>query len=98
MANLQRACSLEQLDTLGLDSLEQRYLRLPVEGPKRVNVLGSALGVPAKTLTSVTEGFLIRAGLLTKDDASRRVLTPEGRRHLLATGTEIIQPPPSGST
>lgn len=97
-ADLQRACSLEQLDTLGLGPLEQKYLRLLLEGPKRVNVLGSALGVPVKTLTSVTEGFLIRAGLLTKDDASRRVLTPEGRRHLLETGTEIIQPPPSEGT
>jgi Holliday junction DNA helicase RuvB len=98
VADLQKACALEQLDTLGLGPLEQKYLWLLMEGPKRVNVLGSMLGVPAKTLSSVTEPFLLRSGLLTKDDASRRVLTPEGRRHLLETGTEIIQPPPSEGT
>lgn len=98
VADLQRACALEQLDTLGLGPLEQKYLRLLMDGPRRVNVLASALGVPAKTLTSVTEPFLIRAGLVDKDDVSRRVLCPEGRRHLLETGTEIIQPPPSEGT
>jgi Holliday junction DNA helicase RuvB len=98
VADLQRACGLEQLDTLGLGPLEQKYLRLLMEGPRRVNVLASALGVPAKTLSSVTEPFLIRAGLVDKDDASRRVLTPEGRRHSLENGLEIIQPPPSEGT
>lgn len=98
MADLQKACSLEQLDHLGLGPLEQKYLWLLIEGPKRVNVLASMLGVPSKTLSSVTEPFLLRAGLLTKDDASRRVLTPEGRRHLLETGPEIVQPPPSEGT
>lgn len=98
VADLQRACALEQLDTLGLGPLEQKYLRLLMDGPRRVNVLASALGVPAKTLTSVTEPYLIRAGLVDKDDVSRRVLCPEGRRHLLETGTEIIQPPPSEGT
>lgn len=98
IADLHRACGLEQLDALGLGPLEQKYLRLLMEGPRRVNLLASSLGVPAKTLTSVTEPFLIRAGLVDKDDASRRVLTPEGRRHLLETGTEIIQPPPLEGT
>jgi Holliday junction DNA helicase RuvB len=95
VADLERACDLEQLDNLGLGPLEQRYLRLLIEGPRRVNVLASALGVPAKTLTSVTEPFLIRAQLVDKDDASRRVLTPKGRRHVLQDRTEIDQPPPS---
>lgn len=98
VADLQRACALEQLDTLGLGPLEQKYLRLLMDGPRRVNVLSSALGVPSKTLSSVTEPFLIRAGLVDKDDASRRVLTTEGRRHLLENGTDIIQPPPSEGT
>jgi Holliday junction DNA helicase RuvB len=95
MADLQKACALEQLDNLGLGPLEQKYLWLLMEGPKRVNVLASMLGVPKPTLSSVTEPFLLRAGLLTKDDSSRRVLTPEGRRHLLENGPEITQPPPS---
>jgi Holliday junction DNA helicase RuvB len=98
VADLQRACELEQLDTLGLGPLEQKYLRLLMEGPKRVNVLASMLGVPAKTLSTVTEPFLLRAGLLTKDDASRRQLTPEGRRQLLGNDSEIRPISPSDGT
>jgi len=95
VADLQRALDLEQLDNLGLGPLESKYLRLLMEGPRRVNVLASALGVPSKTLSSVTEPFLIRAGLVDKDDASRRVLTPEGRRHVLGNGSAIHPQPPS---
>jgi Holliday junction DNA helicase RuvB len=80
--HLRHACRLEGCDSLGLGFLEQKYLRLLLDGPRRVNVLASALGVPSKTLTTVTEAFLIRVGLIDKDDQSRRVLTPKGREHL----------------
>jgi Holliday junction DNA helicase RuvB len=86
-ADLERACALEQLDSLGLGPLEQKYMQLLMEGPKRVNVLASMLGVPAKTLSTVTEPFLLRAKLVCKDDASRRQLTPDGRRHALGNDT-----------
>lgn len=86
--HLLKACGLEHLDTLGLGPLEQRYLHLLVDGPRRVNVLASSLGVPTKTLSSVTEPFLIRAGLLEKDDQSRRVLTGKGRQHLADSSGE----------
>ena len=96
-ADLERACGLEQLDSLGLGPLEQRYLRLLLDGPRRVNLLASALGVPGKQLSSVTEPFLIRKKLVDKDETSRRVLTPEGRRHLLGNGSEIHPQPPSNA-
>jgi len=80
--HLLHSCRLEGCDGLGLGFLEQKYLRLLLDGPRRVNVLASALGVPTKTLTSVTESFLIRSGLIEKDDQSRRVLTPKGREHI----------------
>jgi holliday junction DNA helicase RuvB len=86
--HLLHACRLEGCDSLGLGFLEQRYLHLLVEAPRRVNVLASALGVPTKTLTSVTEPFLIRAGLIDKDEQSRRVLTPKGRNHLQETAQD----------
>lgn len=76
------ACRMETCDSIGLGFLEQKYLRLLIDGPRRVNVLASALGVPTKTLTTVTESFLIRKGLIEKDDQSRRVLTPKGRQHV----------------
>jgi Holliday junction DNA helicase RuvB len=76
---------LEGCDSLGLGFLEQKYLRLLLDGPRRVNVLATNLGVPTKTVTTVTESFLIRCGLIDKDDQSRRVLTPKGREHLAAS-------------
>ena len=93
--DLSMALELEQLDNLGLGPLESKYLKLLLEGPRRVNVLASALGVPSKTLSSVTEPFLIRAGLVDKDDSSKRVLTTEGRRHVLGNSSEIRPLPPS---
>lgn len=88
LGHLEHACRLEGCDTLGLGFLEQKYLRLLLDGPRRVNVLASALGVPRKTLATVTETFLIRAGLIDKDDQSRRVLTPKGREHITASTPE----------
>jgi len=80
--HLERACSLEGIDSLGLGFLEQRYMRLLVDGAKRINVLASSLGVPTKTLSTVQEPFLIRLGLVDKDEQSRRFLTQKGREHL----------------
>jgi len=81
-AHLQRACALEQIDELGLGPTEQVYMRLLAEGPMRLNVIASSLSLPARTISQVTEGFLIRAGLVTKDDQSRRTLTALGYEHL----------------
>jgi len=80
--HLHRACVLEQLDDLGLGPTEQQYLRLLGDGPQRLNVLASSLGLPARTVSQVTEQFLIRAGLVVKDDQSRRQLSAAGYEHL----------------
>jgi Holliday junction DNA helicase RuvB len=80
--HLQRACGLEGLDNLGLGPTEQKFLSLLVDGPLRLNVLASAIGLPTRTVSQVTEPFLIRAGLVTKDDQSRRQLTARGYEHL----------------
>lgn len=85
VAHLRQACELEGIDSRGLGFIEQKYLSLLVDGPRRVNVIASALGVPAKTLTSVQEPILIRLGLIDKDDVSRRYLTSKGREHLFRT-------------
>jgi Holliday junction DNA helicase RuvB len=78
LVHLQRACSLENLDELGCGPTEQDYLRLLTDGPMRLNVIASSLGLPARTVSQVTEPFLIRAGLVAKDDQSRRQLTALG--------------------
>lgn len=81
VAHLERACTLEGIDHLGLGPTEQQYLAILHEGPTRLNVLASRLGLPSKTLAEVTEPFLIRAGLVVKDDQGRRLVTAAGREH-----------------
>ena len=81
VANLERACTLEGIDHLGLGPTEQQYLGILLEGPTRLNMLASRLGLPSRTVAEVTEQFLIRAGLVVKDDQGRRQLSAEGREH-----------------
>jgi Holliday junction DNA helicase RuvB len=86
-ADVQRACQLDQLDELGLDQLEQQYLRVLAEQdrPLRLNVIAARLGLPPATITRVVESFLLRDGLILRTDAGRE-LTPRGRDHLRACG------------
>ena len=81
-----RACVLEQIDDLGLGPLERKYLFIVAEGPARLNVVASVLGLPTRTVSNVTEQFLIRAGLIEKDKAGLRELTVRGREHLAQSG------------
>jgi Holliday junction DNA helicase RuvB len=80
--HLVRACALEGLDEIGLGPTEQQYLAALAEGASRLNVIASLLGLPARTVSQVIEPFLIRAGLILKDDQGRRQLTAEGREHM----------------
>ena len=89
MDHFRKTCVLEAVDCKGLDVNEQRYLTILLDGPQRVNVIASKMGLPRKTLQDVIEGdYLLRSGLIDKDDVSRRVLTPDGLGHarLLAAG------------
>lgn len=80
--HLQRACALEQIDELGLGPTEQQYLRILADGPKRLNVLASLLGLPRRTVAEVAEPFLMRCGLIMKDDQGVRVLSALGHQHV----------------
>ena len=97
-ATFERTCELEQLDPIGLDIIEQRYLHLLREsqGTLRLNVIASSLGLPRATLERSIEPFLIRAGLIQKDDAGRS-LTDRGWQHVspqaVVTGGPTVQPP-----
>lgn len=94
----ERTCELEQLDTIGLDIIEQRYLHLLHEsqGTLRLNVIASSLGLPRATVERSIEPFLIRAGLIQKDDAGRS-LTEQGWQHVAPQPivTERTAIPPS---
>lgn len=85
--HLERACTLEQIDDIGLDATEQQYLAFLAEGPQRLNMLASMLGLPAKTISNVTESFLIRSGMITKDKNGLRMLTGKGMEHLEVLGS-----------
>ena len=88
--HLHRACQLEDIDALGLGPTEQQYLRILADGPSRLNVIASMVGLPARTVSQVTEPFLIRAGLVVKDDQGRRQLTSKGREHLSESSNEAV--------
>jgi Holliday junction DNA helicase RuvB len=90
LAHLERACGLEGIDALGLGPEEQEYLRILAEGDSRLNVIASRLGLPPRTVSQVTEPFLIRAGLVVKDDSARRQLTVLGRTHLASGHSESV--------
>jgi Holliday junction DNA helicase RuvB len=90
VAHLERACLLEQIDSLGLGPTEQEYLRILSEGDSRLNVIASRLGLPPRTVSQVTEPFLLRAGLVGKDDSGRRQLTARGREHLAHSRTQNV--------
>jgi len=89
--HLRKACALEGLDDQGLGPTEQQYLRALADGASRLNVLASVLGLPTRTVSEVTEPFLIRAGLIVKDDQGRRQLTAQGREHLLKSRPDGVQ-------
>jgi Holliday junction DNA helicase RuvB len=100
-ADVEEACRLADVDALGLDNLQQRYLRLLANGPNWLNVLASTLGRPERVLTKRTEPLLLRLGLIAKDRQRRRYLTSLGQRHISperpAPADEPDQPdPPTG--
>lgn len=83
--HFERACELEQLDDLGLGPLERQYLSILADGPTRLNVIASILGLPTRTVSQVTEQFLVRSGLVDKDKSGLRQLTVKGLEHVRRT-------------
>jgi holliday junction DNA helicase RuvB len=81
-AHFQGACTLAEIDELGLGPLERRYLGSIRDGHNRLNMIASNLGTNPRTVSDVLEPALIRLGLIAKDDHARRQLTAGGRDHL----------------
>ena len=80
--HLRRACGVERISDLGLDNVQQKYLHLLGNGPVRLNVLASMLGVSPKVLQKTVEPFLLRSQMIVKTDAGLRTLTETGQIHL----------------
>jgi Holliday junction DNA helicase RuvB len=81
LSDVHRAFEISQTDSLGLDPLEQSYLKQLAESQGlRLNVLSARLGLPARTLQEVVEPYLIQEGLVAKE-GSERVITEKGLKH-----------------
>lgn len=80
--HVEEMLAIEGIDSLGFDPVEQRYLMLLKEsqGPVRLNVLATHLGLPKQTIEMFERDF-IRLGLITKGDKGR-ALTPKGVEHV----------------
>ena len=87
---LRRACEVERISDLGLDNVQQKYLHLLANGPLRLNVLASMLGLSTKVLTKTVEPYLLRSGMVVKTDAGLRTLTALGQTHLSTLRSIVV--------
>jgi Holliday junction DNA helicase RuvB len=74
-----------EVDRLGLDAMDRRYLRCIAEnhggGPVGVETLAAALSEQRDAIEEVIEPFLIQQGLVQRTPRGR-VITEGGFRHL----------------
>ena len=76
------AFRLLNICSMGLDSIERNYLKeLSKSKRMKLNVISSKLGLPAQTISSVFEPFLLRMDLIEKI-GSDRAITTKGREHI----------------
>ena len=78
-----RTCELEGIDHIGLTVNEIKYLKILHENDysTRLNVIASRLGLHPRHVSIIIEQFLIRQGLVTKNNYVR-ILTQYGLNHL----------------
>lgn len=74
-----------EIDALGLDRQDKRYLATLIEvyggGPAGVQALAHSMSLPADTLEDDIEPFLLRSGLIQRSSRGR-VATPRAYEHL----------------
>jgi len=80
-----RALRRLEVDALGLDAMDRRYLHMIADvyrgGPVGVETLAAGLSEPRDTIEEVIEPYLIQLGLVART-ARGRVLNPGGWKHL----------------
>jgi Holliday junction DNA helicase RuvB len=83
-----------EVDSLGLDSQDRRYLHMIADiykgGPVGVETLAAGLSEPRDTIEEVVEPYLIQLGLVART-ARGRCLNDRGWQHL-----GLTPPPPAG--
>ncbi len=74
-----------EVDALGLDAMDRRYLMMIADiyrgGPVGVETLAAGLSEPRDTIEEVIEPYLIQIGLIART-ARGRCLNPAGWKHL----------------
>ena len=90
-----RALDRLEIDGLGLDAMDRRYLTMIADlyggGPVGIETLAAGLSEPRDTIEDVIEPFLIQLGLIART-ARGRCLNGRGWKHL------GLNPPPSAQT
>ena len=88
-AHIEAMCRTEQIDSLGLDAVEQRYLQIlrEGEGAVRLNVIATQMGLPRQSI-EVFESDFIRLGLISKSEKGR-MLTAKGHEHLSVSAESV---------
>ena len=80
-----RALSRLEIDALGLDAMDRRYLMMIADlyggGPVGVETLAAGLSEPRDTIEEVIEPYLIQLGLVART-ARGRCLNERGWQHL----------------
>ena len=90
LADAQEAFHHLQVDELGLDGMDRRYLGVLAQvGLASLGALSAKLGLPPLTIQRVVEPYLIRQDLVTKGKSSARILTDKGRRHVETTAWPV---------
>ena len=83
MNDMYQAFELLNIDALGLDELERRYLNiLHQNGPTPLNVISSKLALPTQTIKTVLEQYLLQEGLIQKNKCSHREITSLAEQHI----------------
>ncbi|TCP36651.1 Holliday junction branch migration DNA helicase RuvB [Sphingomonas sp. BK235] len=84
-ATADRALNRLEVDTLGLDAMDRRYLTMIADvyrgGPVGVETLAAGLSEPRDTIEEVIEPYLIQLGLVART-ARGRMLNAGGWKHL----------------
>ena len=86
-----------EVDALGLDAMDRRYLHMIAEdyrgGPVGVETLAAGLSEARDAIEEVIEPFLIQTGLIART-ARGRCLNPRGWKHIGLQPPEDAPPPP----
>ena len=89
-----RALRRLEVDVLGLDPLDRRYMKLIAEsfggGPVGVDTIAAALSEPRDAIEEIVEPFLIQQGLVQRTPRGR-MLSGQAFRHL------GLEPPANGA-